>query len=167
MPPEKRIYGNIMADDSAGAKLGDRVKVHFTTRTPEGEIFESSREVSEEHDGSPQEIVLGDGSINQVFLDTLIGMKAGETREVKLAPEDAYGKYNPKLVFSIRKSFLSFKYDPQVGEMISIKLPNGTKALVKVLDIAGKKIKVDGNHPMAGKELTYELEMLEIEPAGE
>gem|GEM_PF-6077875 len=51
--------------------------------------------------------------------------------------------------------------------MISIKLPNGNKALVKVLDIAGKKIKVDGNHPMAGKELTYELEMLEIEPAAE
>ena len=156
-----------MENNSIEAKLGDRVKVHFTTRTPEGEIFESSREVTDEHDGSPQEIVLGDGSINQVFLDTLIGMKEGEIREVKLAPEDAYGKYNPKLVFSIRKSFLSFKYDPQVGEMISIKLPNGNKALVKVLDIAGKKIKVDGNHPMAGKELTYELEMLEIEPAAE
>ena len=156
-----------MANGEITAKLGDRVKVHFTTRTPEGEIFESSREVSDEHDGSPQEIVLGDGSINQVFLDTLIGMRAGETREVKLAPEDAYGKYNPKLVFSIRKSFLNFKYDPQVGEMITIKLPNGNRALVKVLEIEGKKMKVDGNHPMAGKELTYELEMIEIEPAGE
>ena len=54
-----------MENNSIEAKLGDRVKVHFTTRTPEGEIFESSREVSEEHDGSPQEIVLGDGCINQ------------------------------------------------------------------------------------------------------
>ena len=62
---------------------------------------------------------------------------------------------------------MNFKYDPQVGEMITIKLPNGNRALVKVLEIEGKKMKVDGNHPMAGKELTYELEMIEIEPAGE
>ncbi|MBP2132678.1 FKBP-type peptidyl-prolyl cis-trans isomerase 2 [Methanomicrobium sp. W14] len=140
--------------ESAGPK--DTILVRFTSRTPDGEIFESSE------DGDVQKICLGEGRINPVFEKAFTGMKPGEKKEVVLTADKAYGEYKKRLVFKLRKSGLNLTCDPKPGDLVTIKLPTGQKSLVKILDITTKSIKVDANHPMAGKDLIYELELVEI-----
>lgn len=139
-----------------GACKGNIVLVHFTSRTDDGEIFETSKETE------PHEIKIGEGKINPVFEDLLLGMNPGEKKEITLSAENAYGGYKRRLVFKMRKSGLNFKYDPKQGDIVTIKLPTGQSSFVKVLEINKKTIKVDANHPMAGKDLTYELELVDI-----
>ena len=142
---------------TAGVKKGDIVSIHFTSRTLEGELFETSK--NEE----PLKIKIGDGNINPAFEEALTGMTAGEKTEIILPAEKAYGEYKKRLVFKMRKSGLNLLCDPNPGDIVSIKLPTGQKSLVSVVEITKKSIKVDANHPMAGKDLKYELELLEIQ----
>ncbi|MBN2733917.1 MAG: FKBP-type peptidyl-prolyl cis-trans isomerase [Methanomicrobiaceae archaeon] len=139
-----------------GVKEGDVVLVHFTSRTDDGEIFETSKEKE------PSEIKIGEKKINPVFEELLIGMNHGERREVTLPAKKAYGEHKRRLVYNMRKSGLSLKYDPKPGDIVTIKLPTGQSSFVKVIEITKKSIKVDANHPMAGKDLTYELELVDI-----
>ncbi|WOF16097.1 peptidylprolyl isomerase [Methanoplanus sp. FWC-SCC4] len=141
-----------------GAKKGDLLLVHFTSITEDGDIFESSK------NEDPQRIVLGDGNINPAFEEALYGKKPGDVVKVDLPAENAYGEYNKRLVFKLRKKGLNFTYDPKPGQIVNLKLPTGQNSLVKVMEINTKTIKVDANHPMAGMNLTYELELIDLLP---
>ena len=141
-----------------GAEKGDLLLVHFTSRTSEGEVFESSLE------GDPQEVRLGEGKINPVFEEALTGMKPGDKKTVSLPAEKAYGNYKSRLVFRMKKKHLNLVGDPVKGDMVNITLPNGKKALVEVVESSGKYLKVDGNHPMAGEDMEYEIILVDILP---
>jgi len=143
----------------SGAEKGDLLLVHFTSRTSEGEIFESSLE------GDPQEVRLGEGKINPLFEEALIGMMPGDKRVIKLPAEKAYGNYKSRLVFRMKKKHLNLIGDPVKGDMVNITLPNGKKAFVEVVESSGKYLKVDGNHPMAGEDMEYEIMLADILPA--
>ncbi len=141
------------------AEKGDRVIVHFTSRTSHGKIFEESDKKE------PLEIIIGDGSVNPAFEEALIKMKPGDKKEILLCAKKAYGEYKKRLVFKLRKSGLNLLCDPKPGDMVLIKLPTGQKSLVSVVEVTAKSIKVDANHPMAGEDMIYEIELVDILPA--
>lgn len=130
---------------------GDTVFVHFIARRDDGTVIEESEA---DH---PVEAVLGTGTINFAFDEALREMEEGETRTITLPPEKAYGKYNKRLVFRLKRKKLDLKDEPQEGDIVKLGLPGKKKALVTVLAIDEKKVTIDANHPHAGETIHYTL----------
>ena len=138
---------------------GDTVFVHFTARLDDGTIIEASE------DDSPVEAVLGAGTINPAFDEALREMVVGESRVITLPPEKAYGKYNKRLVFRLKRKRLEFKGNPKPGDLVRVGLPDGKKAVVTVEAIDPKYLTVDANHPHAGETIHYTLTLRSVIPA--
>ncbi len=145
------------AQNGAKARHGDTVRVHFTTTDTEGTLLESSRP------GEPKTVIIGEGAINPLFEDALIGLSPGDVYTVRMNADQAYGKYRKQLVFSLKKKSISLKKDPLPGEIIVITLPSGQKTHATVKEVKATKIVVDANHPYAGKDLIYTLELVDIQ----
>jgi FKBP-type peptidyl-prolyl cis-trans isomerase 2 len=137
---------------------GDRVFVNFIARLDDGTTIEESAE------DAPVEAVIGAGTINPAFDEALRGMAEGESRTVTLPPEKAYGKYNKRLVFRIRRKKLDIKCDPEPGDLVRVGLPDGRKAPVTVISIDAKNVTVDANHPHAGETIHYTLTLVRMIP---
>ena len=91
----------------------------------------------------------------------VVGMQEGETNTFRLIPEKAYGQFNKELVFAV--SIGNFKNTtPKVGERYSIKLTNGKKLSTKVIKVEEKKVILDGNHDLVGREIIYDIELVKI-----
>ena len=144
--------------NGAKARHGDTVRVHFTTTDEEGTVLESSTP------GEPKTIVIGEGTVNPLFEEALIGLSPGEVCTVRVSADKAYGKYRKQLVFTLKKKSVSLKEDLLPGQIIVITLPSGQKTHATVKEVKATKIVVDANHPYAGKDLLYTLELLDIQP---
>jgi len=142
-------------------RTGDTVHVHFIARLDDGTIIEDSEA------DTPVVAVLGEGRINPAFDEALRDMNTGESRIITLPPEKAYGRYNKRLVFKLKRKKLDLKGDPKEGDFVKISLPDGKKALVTVRAIDEKKVTIDANHPHAGETIHYTLTLDWIVPAPE
>jgi peptidylprolyl isomerase len=140
----------------AEAKSGDRVKVHYTGTLGDGTEFDSSR------GSEPIEITLGEHEVIPGFEDALVGMSEGDTKKVELTCEQAYGSYREKHVGMVERSQLPGEADVQVGMVLEAQAPDGTMTKVMVKQITDEAVIIDGNHPLAGKALTFDLELVEI-----
>lgn len=129
--------------------------LHFKSMRPGGEIFEDTTS------GEPQKVTLGAGMINPAFEQALIGKCEGETVSVTLPPEKAYGVYRKHLVFPLKRSKLNLDREPKEGDFITIPI-KGREYMVTVIEVTPKKIVVDGNHPLAGETITYEITIVKI-----
>lgn len=138
------------------AKKGDRVKVHYTLKDSKGEIVESSRKTQ------PIEFTIGEGDVIPGFEKGIIGLAITETRTVVISPEDAYGPHDEKKVFEFARKNAPGDFDPQIGQSIKMHRPDGMAVVVTVVGRTEKGFMMDANHPLAGKELTFDLELLEI-----
>ena len=138
-----------------GVTAESTLLLHFTSRRPDGEIFENT------HSGTPVQITLGKKQINPAFEEALIGKSEGETVTVTLPPEKAYGKYHKKLVVTIKRHKLSLDHEPAPGEIIRIEVLK-KPCLVTVVSTTDKSITVDANHPLAGETITYEITIEKI-----
>ena len=138
------------------AKEGDRVKVHFIGSLEDGTIFGRTAE------DDPFEFTLGDEKVLPAFKEAVIGMSEGETKTISVAPEDAYGPRDEELVFTADKSEIPSHITPEVGKRIRVQLGSGQVTVVTVVEIEGDKIKFDGNSPLAGEKLQFEIELLKI-----
>ena len=138
------------------AKNGSKVKVHYTGKTEEGQIFDTST------DKNPLEFKLGEGTIIEGFEEGLIGMKAGEKKTVKIPPEKAYGPYFKEGITKVPKSQFPPNFKLERGQQFQVKQQDGQDVVVTVVDFAGDSVTIDANHPLAGKVLTFELEVLEV-----
>ncbi|WP_319642002.1 FKBP-type peptidyl-prolyl cis-trans isomerase [Methanovulcanius yangii] len=143
--------------DGVKARFGDTVRVHFTTADMEGNVLESSRP------GNPQTVVIGEGTINPLFEEAVIGCSSGDVRTVRLSADQAYGKYRKQLIFTLKKKTLSLKEEPEPGQIVVISLPSGQKTHAVVREVKATKIVVDANHPYAGKDLIYTLELVDVQ----
>ncbi|KLK87919.1 peptidylprolyl isomerase [Methanoculleus sediminis] len=141
----------------APATDGDTLLLHFTSTRPDGEIFEDTRS------GEPVRATLGANRINPLFEEALIGREPGETVTVALPPEKAYGKFNRKLVVTVKRTKLKLDHEPVVGEFVHVEVL-GKPCLVTVLDVDAKRITVDANHPLAGETITYTITIEAILP---
>lgn len=138
------------------AKKGDKVKVHYTGKFKDGSIFDSSL------DRSPLEFKIGGGEVIKGFDDAVTGMSIKEKRNVLISPGDAYGEYNKDLAINVDPSEFPENEQPQIGDQLELNGPNGEVLLVTVIDMNDESVTLDANHPLAGQELNFEIELVEI-----
>jgi peptidylprolyl isomerase len=140
----------------AQAHQGNTVKVHYTGRLKSGEVFDSSA------DREPLEFTLGEQGIIPGFQEAIDGMNTGEKKTVSIASEQAYGDRHDELVIKIERERLPEDLKPEKGQQLAMKTEDDRTALVTVVDLSDTDITVDANHPLAGKDLEFDLELVEV-----
>jgi peptidylprolyl isomerase len=138
------------------AKSGDTVKVHYTLKDIKGNEVESSLK------SDPIEFTIGEGKTIPGFDKGVTGMAVNEKKTITIPPEDAYGPHEKKLIFEYDKKNASADFDPQIGQTIQMHRPDGKTLIVTVIERTEKGYMMDANHPLAGKELIFDLELVEI-----
>ncbi len=137
-------------------KDGDTVKVHYTGTLKDGSVFDSSE------DKEPLEFTLGKGQLIPGFEKAVEGMSKGDSTKVEIPADDAYGEPREDLIISVPKSQLPDDVEPQVGMQLQVNQPDGQSIPVRVTEIEEEEIKLDANHPLAGKDLVFEIELVEV-----
>jgi FKBP-type peptidyl-prolyl cis-trans isomerase 2 len=122
----------------------------------DGEVFDTSK------DRDPLEFTVGSENIISGFQNAVIGMETGEKKTITVPPEEGYGPWNENLTMDVNKSELSPDMDPQVGQCLRIPREEGEDVIVTITDMDEESIKLDANHPLAGKTLTFDLELVSI-----
>jgi peptidylprolyl isomerase len=138
------------------AKVGDTVKVHYTGTLSDNTQFDSS--VGRE----PLQFTIGSGQVIKGFDDGVNGMKVGEKKKITIPAAQAYGEYRADLVFDISPEQLAEGVTPSIGQKLVMTQQDGTRVQVTIKAIKGNAITLDANHELAGKDLTFELELVEI-----
>lgn len=139
-------------------KDGDTVKVHYTGKlTEDGSVFDSSRE------REPLEFTLGEGQLIPGFEEAVIGMEEGDDTTVELDSENAYGERREDLELEVAKDDLPDNVDPQVGMQLQMQQQENGRAIpVQITAVEDDFVKLDANHPLAGKDLTFDIELIEL-----
>ena len=135
-------------------KEGSKVKVHYTGRFEDDNVFDSSLE------REPLEFVVGEANLIPGFINALIGMNLGESKTILLNPEEAYGSYIEELVNEVPKEHVPESVE--IGSMLQAQTEDGIVNVI-VTNITENHVTVDANHPLAGKNLIFDLEVLEVE----
>ncbi|MDR9418787.1 peptidylprolyl isomerase [Gracilimonas sp.] len=137
-------------------KDGDTVKVHYTGKLEDGSVFDSSVE------RDPLEITLGEGKLIPGFEKAVVGLEVGDKTTASIESADAYGERRDDLELSIERSQLPQDIEPQVGMQLQLNQPNGQPVPVQITEVEEENIKIDANHPLAGKDLTFDIELVDI-----
>ncbi len=136
------------------------VLVHFTLKLEDGSTAESTRA-----NGKPALFRLGDGSLSAALEQALLGLKAGETKQFNLEPEDAFGGVSPDLIqYFSRRDFIDAG-EPEVGAIMLFSGMGGSEMPGVIREVSGDSITVDFNHPLACRRIQFDVEVLEIDPA--
>jgi peptidylprolyl isomerase len=139
------------------AKQGDTVHVHYRGTLEDGSEFDSS------DGGDPISFTIGSGEVIPGFENAISGMSPGQKKTERMSVENAYGEHREELVFKVGRDQIPPDNDVEVGDMLQVGFPDGTSAAVQVADLDEETVTLDANHPLAGKELTFELELVKIE----
>lgn len=142
------------------AKRGDTVRIHYTGKLSDGTQFDSSA------GKDPLEFALGSGQVIPGFDDAVDGMNVGDSKTVTIPPEQAYGQKHDQLIQDVPKQALPDDITPEVGMQLQSKSPDGRVLHLVVTDVGDDTITVDGNHPLAGEDLTFDIELVGIASAG-
>jgi len=137
-------------------KENNTVRVHYTGKLADGQVFDSSE------GKEPLEFTLGKGQIIPGFEKGLIDMKLNEKKTITITKEEAYGDINVDLRQEVNKSELPEDLTPEVGMGLVSKSPDGQEMNLRVVEVREQSIIIDGNHPLAGKDLIFDLEVVEI-----
>jgi peptidylprolyl isomerase len=140
----------------AKAKNGDVVKVHYTGKLEDGTVFDSSS------GREPLEFTLGEGQVITGFEEAVLGMTLGERRTAKVEAEKGYGPRREEMVVDVDRKQFPDNIDPSVGQRLEIRQPEGQTVMVTVVDISEGKVTLDANHPLAGRMLEFEIQLLDI-----
>jgi len=138
------------------AKTGDTVKIHYTGTLEDGTEFDSSA------GREPLEFEMGSGQVIPGFDTAVDGMSIGESKTVTIPPGEAYGDRHDQLVQQVPKSALPDDMKPEVGMQLQSQSPEGQVMNLVVVEVEEESITVDANHPLAGKALTFAIELVEI-----
>jgi peptidylprolyl isomerase len=139
------------------AKRGDTVHVHYRGTLDDGTEFDSSA------DADPIVFTIGAGDVIPGFENAVEGMAAGETKTEHIAASNAYGERREDLVFHVTRDQLPSDADVELGDALRIGFPDGTNVTVQVTAMDDRSVTLDANHPLAGKDLTFELELVSID----
>ncbi len=135
---------------------GSTIKIHYTGRLDDGTVFDSSKE------REPLEFTMGSGGIIKGFEDAVRGMAVGEMKTIRIISGEAYGPYRDDLVMSINKAQLPPDIEAKQGVVLSLRHPNGRTIDALIAEVTAESVTLDANHPLAGEDLTFELELVEI-----
>ena len=137
-------------------KNGDTVKVHYTGKLEDGRVFDTSKE------REPLEFKAGEGRLIKGFESAVLGMEVGETRDFEVVPEEAYGHRQEGMVLEVPLGDFPSHIEPELGMRLQINQPQGSPLQVVITDISDEAVTLDGNHPLAGQTLYFQVELLEI-----
>jgi len=141
----------------AQAANGNTVKVHYTGKLEDGTVFDSSA------DRDPLEFTLGEQQVIPGFEQAVIGLEVEQSKTVTIPCAEAYGPYRDEMVMEVERSQFPENVNPEKGQQYDMKRgEEGPIARVTVVGVSDDKIKLDANHPLAGKDLTFELKLVEI-----
>lgn len=143
------------------ATPGATVKLIYTICLQNGTRFRPL------HTGDTLEFTIGRGAVLPGFERAVIGMAEGETRQVHVASEDAYGPYRPEKIFTLQRSEVLPTVEPlAVGDVVRVASAEEGEFFAMVREIGPAGILLDGNHPLCGQDITFEIHVLEIQPPG-
>lgn len=137
-------------------KKGDTIQVHYTGKLEDGKEFDSSL------NRQPLQFEVGAGRVIKGFEDAVVGLQIGEQKTVTIPAKDAYGSYDENLLIEIPKKNVPEGIAPEVGMRLQLVNQQGQAAYVVVTEILDETVRLDANHPLAGKTLMFDLEVLEI-----
>ena len=140
---------NVQADST--------VKIHYTGKLEDGEVFDSSK------DREPLQFTLGTNKVIPGFESGVMKMSVGDKKEITIEPEDAYGPVVQEMILQIPVNQFPEDHTPEIGDQYGLKSPEGQDMAVRVIDIGEENIILDANHPLAGKKLIFDIELVEIQ----
>lgn len=134
------------------------VTLHFTIKLKDGSVADSTHNM-----GKPAKFIIGDGSLSENFESCLIGLSVNENKAIELKAEDAFGMPNPDNIHHMDRVKFVGDSEVEVGTIMAFSGPDGMEIPGIITDIAGDSVTVDFNHPLAGQDVTFEVEILEVE----
>ena len=136
--------------------MGSNVKVHYKGTFDDGTVFDSSL------DCDPLEFTIGGGQVIPGFENAVIGMSIGETKTSRITSDKAYGPHLEEMVVAFDRGQLPADLQPSIGQVLQFRRNDGYIIEVKVTNLSDTSVTFDGNHPLAGKDLIFEIQLLEI-----
>jgi peptidylprolyl isomerase len=146
------LRGKIMPQ----AQQGDTVKVHYEGKLEDGTIFDSS------HEGDPLEFTIGAGHIIPGFESVVVGMELGEERTETIACEQAYGPFLDEMVQEVERGNIPPDIELEVGKQLQVQRPGEPPLVLTICDLSDETVTLDANHPLAGKDLVFTIELVDI-----
>ena len=140
----------------AEAITSDTVRVHYTGRLEDGTVFDSSLQ------REPLEFTLGEGQVIPGFETGVMGMAPGESKTIEIDAENAYGPYRDDMLLAVDRGQFPENIEPAVGQRLQIRQPDGETMLVTVSEVGDSQVTLDANHPLAGKSLIFDVQLVEI-----
>jgi len=152
------ILGVVMITGCGAAQVknGDTVQVNYTGKLADGTVFDSSVE------RGPLEFTLGAGQLIPGFEKAVLGMKVGEKKTVTIPANEAYGPHRDEQVVEIPREEFPSDLTPQVGQQLVVTQQDGRQIIVVITEVSDETVTIDANHPLAGKDLTFEIELVKI-----
>jgi peptidylprolyl isomerase len=138
-------------------KNGNTVSVHYKGTLSDGTVFDESKPR-----GDTLDFTVGSGKMIRGFNDAVVGMATGETKNVTLSAEQAYGPHNPEAIQLVPKHAFGEDFVFELGGMIQGTGPQGT-FLAKIQDVQEENVILDMNHPLAGQALNFEIELMSVD----
>lgn len=135
---------------------GNRALVHYTGTLDDGTEFDSSRA------GEPFEVIIGQGMVIPGFERAIMGMKVGQVLSVTIPEQEAYGPHNDEMVLRIPRASFPLDLPAKIGAQLVLQAPDGQEAPAFIIDVSEEEITLDANHPLAGFDLTFEIELLSV-----
>jgi len=140
----------------AEAKNGSRVRVHYTGTLNDGRVFDSTE------GRDPIEFTLGQGQVIPGFEQAITGMQEGQSKQFTLSPDQAYGPRRNEMVMEIDRQRVPPDFHPQAGQRIELRSADGHTLPATIVEVTPDVVRVDANHPLAGEELNFEIELVEV-----
>ncbi|MEW6426743.1 MAG: FKBP-type peptidyl-prolyl cis-trans isomerase [Thermodesulfobacteriota bacterium] len=140
----------------AQAKNGDKVQIHYTGTLADGTVFDSSA------GREPLAFTLGSGQVIPGFEQAVLGMALGENKTVTIPAAMAYGAFQQELLIAVPRAQVPPEIDPEVGQTLQMGTPDGQTVVVRVVEVTEEHVQLDANPPLAGKDLTFAIELVAI-----
>ena len=140
----------------AQAKTGDTVKVHYTGKLDDGTVFDTSVE------REPLQFTIGESQLIRDFEQAVVGMSPGESNTVQIPSDKAYGPHHKEMVLEVDRSEFPENVEPKVDQRLQVQKSDGQVFAVTVTAVSESKVTLDANHPLAGKDLTFDIQLAEI-----
>ena len=139
------------------ANSGDKVAVHYTGTLEDGSVFDTSQ------GRDPLEFELGKGQVVPGFEAAVMGMTQGDKKSTTIPPEQAYGDASEELVFKLERSQIPADADVEMGQQLALRSPDNREFPVMVTAVTDEHVTLDANHPLAGKTLVFQIELVSVE----
>ena len=156
MDAQFRMHLKKKGVEMAQAKHGDTVKVHYSGKLNDGSVFDTS------HNREPLQFTIGDGQLIPGFEQTVVGMNTGESRTINIQAKDAYGLHHEEMVGVVGRDQFPPDLEVKVGQQFETRNEDGRTIIVTVTDVSESDVTLDANHPLADKDLTFDIQLVAV-----